>query len=102
VGKIAGIYRVNSDGTIGALESARVEAAGKASLFFTDGGIVVVIGNAGEREITEQDWRQWAERTDWSDWRAWLQRVAWTDWATGPWPGDPGERVRRAGSASRW
>ena len=31
LGKIAGIYRVNSDGTIEALESARVEAAEKAS-----------------------------------------------------------------------
>ncbi len=46
LGKIAGIYRVNSDGTIEALESARVEAAEKASLFPTDEGIVVVIGNA--------------------------------------------------------
>ena len=46
LGKIAGIYRVNSDGTIEALESARVEAAEKASLFLTDEGIVVVIGNA--------------------------------------------------------
>jgi hypothetical protein len=44
LGKIAGIYRVNSDGTIEALESARVEAAEKASLFSTDEGIVVVIG----------------------------------------------------------
>ena len=33
-GKIAGIYRVNSDGTIEALESARVEAAEKASMFY--------------------------------------------------------------------
>jgi hypothetical protein len=32
--KIAGIYRVNSDGTIEALESARVEAAEKASMFY--------------------------------------------------------------------
>ena len=91
---------MNSDGTIEALESARVEGAGKASMFFTDGGIVVVIGNAGEREITAQDWRQWAERMDWSDWRSWLQRVAWTDWAAGPWPGERWERVRRAGGIS--
>jgi hypothetical protein len=46
LGKIAGIYRVNSDGTIEAIESTRVEAAEKASLFLTDEGIVVVIGNA--------------------------------------------------------
>jgi len=46
LGKIAGIDRVNSDGTIEALESARVEAAEKASMFSTDEGIVVVIGNA--------------------------------------------------------
>jgi hypothetical protein len=46
LGKIADIYRVNSDGTIEALESARVEATEKASIFSTDEGIVVVIGNA--------------------------------------------------------
>jgi hypothetical protein len=46
LGKIAGIYRVSSVGTIEALESARVEAAEKASMFSTDEGIVVVIGNA--------------------------------------------------------
>jgi hypothetical protein len=51
LGKIAGIYRVNPDGTIEALESARVEAAEKASLFLTDEGVVVVIGNA---QVTEK------------------------------------------------
>jgi hypothetical protein len=35
LGKVAGIYRVNSDGTIEALESARGEGAGKASMFVT-------------------------------------------------------------------
>jgi hypothetical protein len=68
LGKIAGIYRVNSDGTIEALESARVEAAEKASLFLTDEGIVVVTGNAQvSEELPGQDWRQWAEGMNWSN-----------------------------------
>jgi hypothetical protein len=44
LGRIAGIYRVNSDGTIEALESVRVEAAEEASMFVTDEGIVLVVG----------------------------------------------------------
>ena len=43
-GKIAAIYRVNPDGSIEALESVHLGAAEQASMFFTDEGMVVVIG----------------------------------------------------------
>jgi hypothetical protein len=47
--RIVGIYRVNPDGTIEALESARVEATEEATMFVTLEGIVMVIRPATRR-----------------------------------------------------
>ena len=43
-GRIAGIYRVNSDASIEPLESAYLEAGQEIAVFITDKGIVFVIG----------------------------------------------------------
>lgn len=44
IGRVAGIYRINSDASIEFLESAYLEAGEQVATFITDKGIVFVIG----------------------------------------------------------
>jgi hypothetical protein len=44
--RVVGIYRVNADGSIEALETVHVGTAEQLSMFSADEGVVVVIGPA--------------------------------------------------------